>query len=86
MPAIGLWSHDWQVRTYQRWICEIKLKVDGRVVRFPALKDRGTRQKIEGRIAKWIIAKAYREPLKPERLAWVRDLPMRATAVQTASH
>src|SRR5436309_447558 len=61
-----------------RLACEIKLKVEGRVVRFPGVKDRSTSEKIEGRIKKLIVAKTYHEPVPPEVLAWVRDLPLRA--------
>ncbi len=66
------------VKSRGRLTCEIKLKVDGRVVRFPGVKDRGTSRQIEARIAKLIMAKAHLQPVAPEVLTWVRDLPTRA--------
>jgi len=66
------------VKEHGRVTCEIKLKVDGRVVRFPGVKDRGTSKQIEARIAKLIVAKSHHQPIAAEVLTWVRDLPTRA--------
>lgn len=57
---------------------DIKLKVDGPVVRFPGVKDKGVTRQIEARIAKLISAKTHDQSIPPEVLAWVRDLPLRA--------
>src|SRR5438552_3840659 len=66
------------LKASNRLTCDIKLKVEGRWVRFPGVRDRGTSKKIEARIGKLIVAKTYHEPVPPEILAWVRDLPIRA--------
>ena len=55
--------------------CEIKLKCDGRIVRFPGVRDRGTSKLIEARIVKLINAKVHHQPIAPEVLTWVRNLP-----------
>jgi integrase len=63
------------VKSKGRLTCEIKLKVDGRVVRFPGVKDRGVSRQLEARIAKLIIAKTHHQSVPPEVLTWVRNLP-----------
>jgi integrase len=66
------------LKAANRVTCDIKLKVNGRWVRFAGVKDRSTSEKIEGRIGKLITAKTHHEPLPDEVLTWVRDLPTRS--------
>jgi hypothetical protein len=66
------------VKARGRKACHIKLKVDGRWVRFPGVKDRGTSESIEGRIARLIHARTHHQPVPAEVLTWLQDLPTRA--------
>jgi hypothetical protein len=66
------------LKAKNRITCDIKLKVDGRWVRFPGVKDRSTSEKIEGRISKLITAKTHHEHVQPDVLEWVRELPTRS--------
>ena len=66
------------VKAKGRKSCYIKLKVDGRWVRFPGVKDRGTSEAIEGRIVRLIHARTHHQPVPAEVLTWLQDIPTRA--------
>jgi hypothetical protein len=57
---------------------EVKLKVNGRRERFPAVRDKTTSRAIEARIAKLISGSMHHQPVPPEIISWLRDLPSKS--------